>query len=296
MSAVAEMTTFLEVVDRGSLSAAARSLATVPSTVSARLAALEARLGVRLLIRSTRSLRLTEEGERYLVDCRRILAEIERAEACIRQGHGALRGNVRVTAPSDLGRGRLRPVLDAFVDDNPRLGVHLHLSDAVVDLVRGGFDLGLRVGSPRGAGTILRRIARGRRVVCATPAYWAKRGRPRAPADLADHECLLWSVDGSNEQSWDFAGERGARSTVVRVGGRRSTNDGALVRQWCLQGLGAARKSLWDVEDDLAAGRLEAVLEAHEHPADLYVVYPSRNPPRRVRALVDHLVRSLGQS
>lgn len=289
MSALAEMSTFLEVVDRGSLSAAARTLATATSTVSARLAALEARLGVRLLVRSTRSLRLTAEGQRYLVDCRRILGDIEHTEACIRQGHGALRGRVRVTAPSDLGRGRVRDVLDAFIAENPQLSLHVHLSDAVVDLVGAGFDLGLRVGPRRGA--VTRRIAAGRRVVCAAPAYWRAHGRPRSPHDLAAHECLLWTSDGGHEQAWLFAGAGADRS--VRVRGRRSSNDGALVRAWCLAGHGVARKSLWDVEADLTAGKLEAVLEDRAEAADLHLALPSRNPPRRVRALIDHLARAL---
>lgn len=287
------MQTFLEIVDRGSLSAAARSLATVASTVSARLVALEERLGARLMVRSTRSLRLTEEGERYLVDCRRILGEIERTEACIRNWQGSLTGTLRITAPSDLGRGRLRPILDAFVDAHPRIGVHLHLADEIVDLVRGGFDAALRVGRLPERELVARRLARGHRVVCASPAYWARHGRPSSPPELAGHECLLWSSDGRNEASWAFA--EGRDETTVRVRGRRSSNDGALVRAWALAGFGVAQKSLWDVEHDLEAGRLESVLNGFVRPADLHVVYPGRKLPRRVRSLVDHLVDNFGR-
>lgn len=296
MSALLEMQTFLEIVDRGSLSAAARALATVPSTISARLTALEDRLGVRLVVRSTRRLRITADGERYLVDCRRILDDVERSEACIRQG--TLRGSLRITAPSDLGRSRLRPILDAFMDAHPRIDVHLHLSDEVVDLVAGGFDAALRVGQLRDSSLVARRLAGGHRVICAAPSYWASHPRPTAPADLAQHECLLWTSDGRNEAAWTFAGTDGAdTSQLVRVRGRRSSNDGELVRAWALAGLGVAQKSLWDVERDLNAFRLESVLTRFVRPADLYVVYPSgRNLPRRTRSLVDHLVDAFHSS
>lgn len=289
MSALLEMQTFLEIVGRGSLSAAARSLGAVPSTVSARLAALEGRLGVRLLARSTRQLRLTEEGEHYLIDCRRILDEIERSEACIGRYRGSLRGGLRVTAPSDLGRGRLRRVLDTFVEAHPRVTLHLHLSDETVDLVRGGFDLALRVGRPRGGDLVARKLVRGRRVVCASPGYWARRPRPATPQELVGHECLLWNANGQNEASWSFAGEGGP--FAVRVQGRRSSNDGELVRAWALAGLGVAQKSRWDVERDLDTGQLETALDDFVCPADLYVAYPAGGPlPRRARCLVDHLV------
>ncbi|WP_434046600.1 MULTISPECIES: LysR family transcriptional regulator [Sorangium] len=292
MSALLEMQTFLEIVDRGSLSAAARSLATVPSTISARLSSLEERLGVQLAIRSTRRLRLTEEGERYLVDCRRILEEVERSEACIRRGQGALRGSLRVTAPSDLGRGRLRPILDAFAEAHPRIRVYVHLSDEVVDLVRGGFDMALRVGQLEGNSLTARRLATGHRVVCAAPSYWARHPRPSAPADLAHHDCLLWTPEGRNEAIWTFAAD-GDGTQAIRVSGRRSSNDGDLVRAWALAGLGVAQKSFWDVDRDLEAGRLESVLNRFVRAADLSVVYPSgRHLPRRARALVDHLVES----
>ncbi|XXX78312.1 LysR family transcriptional regulator [Sorangium sp. So ce134] len=292
MSALLEMQTFLEIVDRGSLSAAARSLATVPSTISARLVALEERLGVQLVIRSTRRLRLTEEGERYLVDCRRILEEIERSEACIRRGQSSLRGSLRITAPSDLGRGRLRAVLDAFLEAHPRIGVYLHLSDEVVDLVRGGFDVALRVGPLQGSSLTARRLATGHRVVCAAPSYWSRHPRPSAPGDLAGHDCLLWNPEGRNEATWTFAAE-GEGTQAVRVRGRRSSSDGELVRAWALAGLGVAQKSFWDVERDLEASRLESVLNRFVRAADLSIVYPAgRHLPRRVRALVDHLVES----
>ena len=291
MSALLEMQTFLEIVDRGSLSAAARAQATVPSTISARLSALENRLGVRLLIRSTRQLRLTEEGERYLVDCRRILDEVERSEASIRRGQGSLRGNLRITAPSDLGRGRLRPILDAFAEAHPRISVHLHLSDEIADLVSGGFDAALRVGRLQESSFVARRLAVGHRIICASPGYWSRHPRPSTPNELAAHDCLLWTSDGRNEATWTFATMDGSGSEAVRVSGRRSSNDGELVRAWALAGLGVAQKSLWDVDRDLEAGRLESVLNRFVLTADLYVVYASgRHLPRRVRCLVDHLV------
>lgn len=285
MSALLEMQTFLEIVDRGSLSAAARSLGAVPSTVSSRLTALERRLGVRLLVRSTRQLRLTDEGRVYLADCRRILDEIERTEACLGRLRGTLRGSVRLTAPSDLGRGRLRPLLDTFLDANPRLQLHLHLSDDVVDLVGEGIDLALRVGPLPGSTLVARRLTAGHRIVCASPGYWARHPRPSTPEELAAHECLLWTSERVHEATWTFA------ESAVRVQGRRSSNDGELVRAWALAGYGVAYKSFWDVEADLARGRLEPALTACVQPVNLSVVYPSgQHLPRRVRSLIDHLV------
>jgi DNA-binding transcriptional LysR family regulator len=290
MSALVEMQTFLAIVERGSLSGAARALATVPSTISARLSALEDRLGVRLLVRSTRRLRLSEEGERYLIDCRRILDQVERSEASIRRGDGSLRGSLRITAPSDLGRSRLRHMLDRFTELHPRVDVYLHLSDAISDLVSGGFDLALRVGPLRPSSAITRKLASGQRVICAAPAYWSRHPRPAAPRDLAGHDCLLWTPDGSHEASWNFASPNGPIE-AVRVRGRRSSNDGELVRSWALAGLGVAQKSLWDVQRVLEEGRLEAVLTRFSQPADLHLVYPSgRHMPKRVRALADYLV------
>ncbi len=292
MSALLEMQTFLEIVDRGSLSAAARSLSSVPSTISARLTALEGRLGVQLLVRSTRQLRLTDEGQAYLVDCRRILAEIERTEACISRRKGSLRGRLRLSAPSDLGRGRLRVVLDEFLEAHPQLDLHLHLSDERVDLVRGDFDLALRVGPLSGGNLVVRRLTDGHRVVCASPSYWARHPRPTEPAQLAAHDCLLWTSERTHEATWMFTSGDGEKH-AVRVRGRRSSNDGELVRTWALAGLGVACKSLWDIERDLAAGRLEAVLTRFAQPAALSVVHPAgRHLTRRARCLLDHLVAS----
>lgn len=275
------METFVAIIEKGSLSAAARALSTVPSTASARLTALEGRLGVQLVTRTTRQLSLTDDGEIYLADCRRILAEIERSECAIRHRRGALSGHIRLTAPSDFGRQRVRPALDAFMQAHPRISVNLHLSDRVEDL--GEHDLAIRVGPLKGSTLVARRLAGGHRVVCAAPSYWAGHPRPDAPADLAKHECLLW--EGRSQAVWHFT------SDAVQVRGRHSSNDGEVVRSWALAGLGVAQNSYWDVSDDLAAGRLEAVLATHARPSDLYVVYArSRHPTHRVRGLVNHLV------
>lgn len=287
MASLLEMQTFVEIVDRGSLSAAGRALATVPSTVSARLTSLEDRLGVQLLTRTTRQLRLTDDGERYLADCRRILEEVERSECAVRHRRGMLQGTLRITAPSDFGRTRLRPVLDAFLDAHPRLELHLQLSDEVVDLVENELDLAIRVGRLTESSLVTRRLTTGHRVVCATPEYWARRGRPTKPAQLASHDCLLWTSDGRNDATWTFEGES------VRVRGRLSSNDGELVRRWALAGAGVAQKSYWDVRDDLEAGRLESVLQPYARAADLHAVFPrNKHLPHRTRGLLNHLVES----
>ena len=297
MSSLLEMQTFVEIVDRGSLSAAGRALSTVPSTVSARLTSLEDRLGVQLLTRTTRQLRLTENGERYLADCRRILEEVERSECAVRHRQGDLQGSLRITAPSDFGRTRLRPVLNAFAAAHPRLTVHLHLSDEVMDLFDQEIDVAIRVGRLPESSLVARRLAAGHRVVCAAPGYWARRGRPTEPEQLTSHECLLWTTDGRNEATWTFApsgtGSEARKARTVRVRGRHASNDGEVVRSWALAGLGVAQKSYWDVAADLEAGRLESVLQRHARPADLHVVYAkNRHLPHRVRALVNHLVAS----
>ncbi|WP_373047057.1 substrate binding domain-containing protein [Vulgatibacter sp.] len=163
-----------------------------------------------------------------------------------------------------------------------------HAAAGLAAAVGGGFDLAIRVGRLPESRLVARKLARGHRVICAAPAYWARHPKPLTPADLAAHECLLWNTDGRNEATWTFGTE------AVRVSGRRSSNDGELVRTWALAGLGVVRKSWWDVAADLAAGRLEPALASFVEPADLYAVFPGgRDLPQRLRCLVDHLAVGL---
>ncbi len=284
---------FLLIVERRGLAAAGREIGLSPTTVTDRLAALEAHYGARLLTRTTRSIHLTEEGRELVAGARRILAETEETEARIRLGVEKISGTIHISAPSDLGRNQIAPLLDKFIEKNPEIKIDLTLSDGYVDLVGQGIDLALRFGELSDSTIKSRRLGANRRLVCAAPDYLKRNGRPLHPEDLAHHNCLIMRFGGNTDYEWSFDlnGERRA----FRIKGNRIGNDGGLIREWCLQGYGVALKSEWDVRADLKAGRLVALLETFvPKPTALQMVYPAGAiQPRRVRAVMDFLSDSL---
>lgn len=284
---------FLLIVERRGLAAAGREIGLSPATVTDRLAALEAHYGARLLTRTTRSIHLTEEGRELVAGARRILAETEETEARIRLGVEKISGTIHISAPSDLGRNQIAPLLDKFMEKNPEIKIDLTLSDGYVDLVGQGIDLALRFGELSDSTIKSRRLGVNRRLVCAAPAYLKRNGTPLHPEDLAHHNCLIMRFGGNTDYEWSFDlnGERRA----FRIKGNRIANDGGLIREWCLQGYGVALKSEWDVRADLKAGRLVALLETFvPKPTALQMVYPAGAiQPRRVRAVMDFLSDSL---
>jgi len=284
---------FLRIVEKGGLAAAGRETGLSPATVTDRLAALEAHYGARLLSRTTRSISLTDEGRELVTGARRILAEAEETEARIKLGVERISGAIHISAPSDLGRNQVVPLLDRFMVLNPEISIDLTLTDGYVDLVGQGIDLALRYGELSDSTMKALRLGSNRRLVCAAPDYLKLNGTPRHPNDLAHHNCLIMRFGANTDQDWSFTID--GQKRACRVYGNRIANDGDLIRQWCLTGYGVALKSEWDVHTDLAAGHLVEVLEAFApEPNALQMVYPAGAvQPRRVRALMDFLSDAL---
>jgi DNA-binding transcriptional LysR family regulator len=281
---------FLRIVEKGGMAAGGREMGLSPATVSERLAALENHYGARLLNRTTRSISLTEEGRELIAGAQRLLAEAEELESRVRLGVDRIAGPIRLSAPSDLGRNRLAPIIDRFLEQHPEVSVDLHLSDGYVDTAAMGLDLALRYGDLADSSLIVKRLADSARIVCAAPEYLRHAGTPRHPNDLEHHNCLLMRFGADTDQTWPF--EIDGKRQAITVRGNRIANDGDLIRQWALKGCGIVRKSQWDVKADLDEGRLVPLLREYEVPAlGLQMVWPaSRSQPRRVRALIDALV------
>ena len=282
--------TFAAVAARGSLSAAARAEGVAPAVIGRRLDALEAQLGVKLLVRSTRRIALTHEGAAFLDDCQRILAEVAGAEASVSAGGVQASGQLRITAPAGFGRRHVAPLVPAFHAAHPRLRISLNLSDRIVDLAGEGYDCAVRVGDLPDSSLVSIRLADNRRQAVATPGYLRRRGVPRHPRELARHDCLVLSSDASQSRGWAFVID--GELTHLRPEGPLDCSDGQVLHDWCLAGHGIAWRSTWEVESEIAAGRLVAVLQAYAAPPNgIYALLPhaTRHLPLRVRLWVDFL-------
>ena len=291
--ALQEMTVFAKVVAAGSLSAAARELGASPALVSRRLAALESRLGVRLVNRTTRTLNLTVEGSRYYEACTRVLADIQEADAEVAAGRVEPRGALKVALPASFGHQHVAPLVPKFAERYPKVELALSLSDRSVNVMDEGFDVAVCIADLRDSSLAARRLAPNRRVVCASPAYLAAHGTPRTPEDLAKHNCLVVSDFTAN---WQYK-TRDGRSTSVRVQGRYACDNWEVLRQWALAGLGIALKSTWDVYHQLEDGTLVAILPDYAFHSDvaIYAVYPHRRfLPAKTRVFIDFLAESFG--
>jgi len=289
-----QISTFVEVVARGSLSAAARAEGIAPAVIGRRLDALETRLGVKLLQRTTRKLALTDEGAAFLEDCQRILAELESAEAAVSERSANATGHLLISAPAGFGRQHVAPLIPSFVAEHRDVTVTLNLNDRVVDLIGEGVDVAIRIASMSDSNLVSVKLADNHRVVVATPAYLKRHGVPTTLDDLARHNCMAISSDGS-QRGWTFLD--GARSVTLKVGGNMSCNDGAVLHDWVLAGKGLAWRSMWEVGGDIEAGRLQTVLDGYAAPGnDIYAVFAQRRHlPLRIRTFVDFLRRSYAQ-
>lgn len=284
-----QLTLFLRIVEKGGLSAAGRELGLSPATVSERLAALETYYGATLLTRTTRAISLTDEGRLLVEGARRLLAEAEELQSRIQLGSERISGPIKFSAPKDLGRYHILPIVDAFLTEHPQVMVDLNLTDGYVDLIGQGVDFAIRQGILADSTLRSKLVSENRRVVCAAPAYLEKYGTPQHPDDLANHECIIMRFGQNIDREWSFLVKR--QALKVTVHGRRIINDGGLVRQWCKEGYGIALKSSRDVEDDLKTGALVEVLKEYSagHTA-LQIVYPkSAVQPRRVRMLIERI-------
>ncbi|MCF3934070.1 LysR family transcriptional regulator [Acuticoccus sp. M5D2P5] len=283
------MATFVAVVREGSLSAAARALDLTPSAVSRIVARLESRLGVQLIVRTTRRLRLTSEGEDYARSARRILAEIDEAERSIAD-QGCPRGRIRMTMPAAYARLVLVPLLAEFVTLYPGITLDLDVSDEIADVMGGEVDIAIRSGPLADSPLTARRLGETGQSVVASPAYLAREGTPLVPADLARHNCLDFGFRRA-EAGWLF--RDGERTTALRVGGTITANSGETLVQLALDGHGVTRVGTFHVAEHLASGRLVAVLEDF-NPRDreaLHAVYiGGAMMPARNRVLIDFLV------
>ncbi|GLK91034.1 LysR family transcriptional regulator [Pseudomonas turukhanskensis] len=284
---------FLLIVEKGGMSAAGREVGLSPTSVSERLGALEKHYGATLLTRTTRSISLTDEGRLLVEGARRLLADAENIESAIKLGTERISGLIRLSAPVDLGRNRIVPILDQFLAANPNISLDLNLTDGFLDLAGQGIDFAIRYGALADSTLRVRKLSEGRRVVCASPAYLQAHGTPQHPSELAQQQCILMRFGANIHREWQF--RAGGRAFKVRVAGRRIANDGDQVRQWCLAGHGICIKSYIDVHEDLQAGRLVEVLQAYSlQGVDLQIVYPSGHAvPRRVKLLMDEIASKL---
>jgi DNA-binding transcriptional LysR family regulator len=297
MDRLDDLALFLRVLDSGSISAAARSLDLSVAVASQRLKRLECGLGVRLLQRTTRRLHPTPEGRLLAEQGRALVEDLDALTTDLRQSAGSVSGTLRMTLSAAFGRQYISPLLPEFLALHPRLRLFAHLSDELVDLIGSGYDLAIRIGALDDSNLIARRLASNRRLLCASPAYLARHGRPRTPADLAQHECVLLTGRNGRQDTWRLTDRRG-REHVVRVQGRFETTLGELVRDAALAGQGIALHSHWHVHEELRQGRLEVVLPDYALPESaIWAVMPQRRlVPPRVRAFVDFLAERLGEA
>jgi DNA-binding transcriptional LysR family regulator len=294
MSKLKQIESFAAVATKGSLTAAALAEGVAPAVIGRRIDALEERLGVKLLVRTTRRISLTHEGSAFLEDCQRLLADFANAEASVSAGGVKASGHVRVTAPAGFGRRHVAPLVPGFLARHPDVSLSLNLSDRVVDIVNEGVDCAVRVGDLPDSRLVSLRLADNRRQCVAAPAYLKRMGTPQHPNDLQQHECLVLSSDASQTRGWAFTIE--GQVTHLRGNGRLDCSDGQVLHDWCVQGLGIAWRSTWEVERDLSEGRLVAVLEDFAAPPNgVFAVFPQRKHlPLRVRLWIDYLKHSYG--
>jgi DNA-binding transcriptional LysR family regulator len=289
-----EMSVFAKVVAAGSLSAAARDLGLSTAMVSRRLAALESRLGVRLVNRTTRSLHLTDEGATYYESCARVLADIEQADTAVSAGRHDPRGTLRVALPAAFGNQYVAPLVPQFAARYPAVQLYLSLADRAVNLIEEGFDVAVRIAELLADSSLaMRKLAPNRRVVCASPEYLRRHGAPRTPEELAQHNCL---IAGDFSGSWDYKHADG-RSGSVRINGRYACDNWEVLREWAVAGLGVALKSTWDVRRHLENGSLISLLPGYSFDSGvaIYAVYPHRRHlPAKTRAFIDFLASSFG--
>lgn len=286
---ISDLRVFAAIVGAGNLSAAARQLETSPAAMSRRLGALEARLGIRLITRTTRQFELTEEGAVFHDRCTKILAEIDEAEAEVVQGLDNPRGLLRISAPLHWGRVVLSPMIGRFSERYPAIKLQLMLADAIFDPVHDGLDVVLGIAPPSGADMVATRILQSRRLVIASPDYIARHGAPEVPDDLLKHDCVRLFIDGRPFDRWAF--QVNGRPKVVHVDGTLTTTSTEVMQDWALAGRGIGLKAEWDIREELASGQLVACLtDFWCDEISLYAIYANRRHlPPRIRVFLDFL-------
>ncbi|OQR30210.1 LysR family transcriptional regulator [Pseudomonas sp. Bc-h] len=281
---------FYLLAKQGSLASTARELGVTPPAVSKRLSALEARLGIRLVNRTTRSMSLTAEGELYISHAARILTQIEEVEQLVSSSRATPKGLIRVNASLGFGRRYIGPALAAFFARYPEVEIQLEISDHPLDLTAHGFDLGIRFGTLPDAAFHARKIASNRRLLCASPLYLEKHGVPTRLTDLQNHNCIFLRQNETPYGVWSFT--HGGKTQNIKVRGALGCNDGEVALNWALEGFGILLRAEWDIARYVRSGRLRLVLEDQTPTrADVYAVYPQQlHLSARVRSLIDFLV------
>ncbi|MBV7485500.1 LysR family transcriptional regulator [Bordetella sp. BOR01] len=291
MDAMSDLAFFSLLVKHGNLSAAARELGLTPPAVSTRLANLERRLGVRLLNRTTRRVSVTQEGELYLAEGGRILADLEALERNVASARAQPRGLLRLNATFGFGRAHIVPAVSDFAQQYPEVEVQMRLTDRPVNLMDEGFDVAVRFGEIPDARLTARKIASNHRLLCASPHYLRAHGEPRTPGELQRHRCIVVRENDVAYGTWHL--QAGQRVETVKVRGPLSSNDGQSALEWALAGHGIVMRSEWETAAYLRSGRLRPVLpDWNTPPADIHALYPERlNLPAKTVAFVDFLVQ-----
>jgi DNA-binding transcriptional LysR family regulator len=289
MDKLKQIEAFVDVVEKGSMARAALEQNITPVMLGRRIDALEKRLGVKLMHRTTRHLTLTEQGAVFLDQCRKLLQDLERAEKIISDGSHKATGHLVVSAPASYGRQHVAPHAPAFVAANPEVRISFNLTDRVVDLVREGYDLSIRIGGAIDPNFVAVKLANNRRVVCGTPEYFERNGIPRTLEDLAHHNCLAFNLQGGQQRGWHF--QQNNKPVTIRVDGNLDCNDGELLHRWASEGLGLSWRSTWEIQAQLASGELITVLDEYALPHyDIMAVYPQqRHLPAKTRFFIDAL-------
>lgn len=290
---ISDLRLFTRMVAAGSLSETARRLNTSLTAMSRRLSQIEERLGVRLVERGARGFKLSEEGELLFSRASSIIAEIDELEAEVTQKVRSPKGRLRVSAPSEIGRRRIAPLVADFTHQYSDIGIELSLTDERVDVLADRLDVSFQTDLPSDGNVIARSVMTSQRVVCAAPAYLASRPCPEVPADLVGHDCIRLVRWGHVYDEWRFMMD--GEPHHVRVTGCLTTNSADVLHAWALAGRGIGLKARWDIQHELDDGRLVELLTPYAHDEiNLYAVYASRNHlPLRIRLFIDHVAAGL---
>lgn len=291
MTAISDFDIFARVARTGNMSAAGREMGLSPAVVSKRISLLEDRLGARLFQRTTRQLTLTETGEGYFKRVVDILSLVEEAEDFVTRRNTKPRGVLKVTAPTSFTRLHLAPLLPKFHAEYPEIHLDVHLTDNFVDIIRDGYDVAIRIGELQDSSLVARKLSPDTRVICASPAYLAKHGTPKALADLEDHNCL----SAGAQDLWRLEGPDGQRQ--VRVKGNIRSNSAELIREALMSGIGLGLRGVWEIGNEIKSGQLQVVLPQYRGSSNMaiYAVYPCRDfMPAKVNAFIEYVAQHFG--
>ena len=285
-----DLQVILKVAELRSITAAATNLDMRIATASAAVKRVEASLGAELFIRTTRHLKVSAAGERYLPQCEEALKMLEQAKMNMREDLGIIDGKIRIALSSDLGRNIIAPLLDEFLLEYPNVSLNLHISDSNIDFYRDSVDMALRYGSPTDSNMYGFKICDVPRVLCASPEYLSQNGTPSEPNELLDHNALCYQLHDILQNEWQL--NDGKHSHKVKLTSNRGSNDGDLVRRWCVNGKGVAIKSSLDMSQDLLSGKVVAIMQNYKPtPTELWLVLPSRQSITPTVRLLRDLLR-----